>query len=184
MGQSLACNQPGRRKGAMEPPVAAPRATWVGSSLVARAKAPSAASSPSSKPSAPSRTRKKKSAPTPPGPAALQSATASTSSLLPPRNSTMHSSASSLPGLTESPIRRATSMASLAPSRKKRRAPPPPPPAYATVVLKEKEVKQVEEREELEENRREMEEEEERRKQSMWESEDIPVEVIREPDNS
>merc|ERR1712212_289004 len=137
-------------QGGMEPPVAAPRATKLGLSLGARAKAPTMASSPSSnKPSAPSRTKKKKSAPTPPGPAAtLQSATASTSSLLPPRNSTMHSSAASLPGLTESPIRRATSMASLAPSRKKRRAPPPPPPAYASVVLKEKEVKQVDEKEE------------------------------------
>jgi len=88
----------------------------------------------------------------------------------------------------------------LAPSRKKRRAPPPPPPAYATVVLKEKEVKQVEEREELDERkeieeekkrlekeermRRDEVEEEERRKQSRRESEDIPVQVIQEPDNS
>merc|ERR1712037_148099 len=74
-------------------------------------------------------------------------------------------------------------MASLAPSRKKRRAPPPPPPAYATVVLKEKEEKKGLEKEEKM-RRDEAEEEEERRKQSRWESEDIPVEVVQEPDNS
>ena len=88
-------------------------------------------------------------------------------------------------------------MASLAPSRKKRRAPPPPPPAYATVVLKEKEVKQVDEREErkeVEEEKKRLEKEErmrreeseERRKESSWEIEgqEIPVQVIQEPDKS
>ena len=47
--------------------------------------------------------------------------------------------------------------------------------------IDEEEKKRLETEERI---RREMEEEEERRNQSRWESEDIPVEVVQEPDNT
>ena len=108
----------------MEAPVAAPR----GARLGARAKSPRPLEAPGPQPPR----RKKKSAPGPPG---HPSAGGSTSSLLPPRNSTMHSSMASLASTAEfSPIRHAASVTSLNTGRKKRRAPAPPPPHYSTLT--------------------------------------------------